>query len=201
MLKTETIIFFAVLSLAVFASFYLETPATEAKFPPKDEASIKIKKGSFVFVDNNKMTEESRSISSGSTIETTKTADAQILIGDAGTLQLEKRTRVRLNYTARETLVILENGCATLWVEAGMKGSIKTDDDEKSIENNRRKNSIEICSDKRIGGILLWNTLGATAAAAAAGGTTAAREPKASAGVFFPNPAVASASSTSDLQR
>lgn len=154
----------------------------------------------FLFVFNDEMRDERASIASGSRLETSAKAEASVLINGVGNLQLEKRTRVVLSYTERETSVILENGCATLWVEPGMKGSLKAKTEEKTIENNKRKNSIEICAEKGAGGVLLWSALGAGGLAALAGGT-AMSEKTAKDEVILLGGAVVSASNLRDLGR
>lgn len=189
---------FAGLFLISAAFFCLGFATADAKIsPPNDEARVIIKKDAAVFINGGKMTDENSSIASGSKLETSATAEAQVLIKGVGKLQLEKRTRVLLSYDERETSVYLETGCATLWVEPGMKGSLKAKDAEKTIENNRKTNSIEICADRRIGGILLWNAFGANSGTALIGGTTAAVV----GGVIVLQPGVGSASSVSDLGR
>ncbi len=102
-----------------------------------------------------------------------------------------------LNYDEHETGVFLETGCATLWVEPGMKGFLRAKDAEKKIEDNRNRNSIEICADRRIGGILLWNAFGMNGGSAALIGGTAAVV----SGVIVIQPGVGSASSVSDLRK
>jgi len=199
MFKTKVSILSAGLFLIGAAFFCLKFSTADAKMPlPKNDATVTTKKDSTVFINGDKMTDESRSIASGSTLETSATAEAQVLINGVGKLQLEKRTRVLLSYDERETSVFLETGCATLWVEPGMKGSLKAKDAEKKIENNRKTNSIEICADRRIGGILLWNAFGVNGGGTALVGGTAA---VVAGGVILIQPNVASASSVTDLRR
>ena len=198
MFKTKVSILFVGFVLIGAIFFLLKISPANAKIPPPvNGATVTIKKDAAVYINGDKMIEESSTISSGSKLETAATAEAQVLIGRVGRLQLEKRTRVLLNYDERETSVFLETGCATLWVEPGMKGLLKAKDAEKKIEDNRKRNSIEICADRRIGGILLWNAFGVNGGGAALIGGTAAVV----AGVIVIQPSVGSASSVSDLRK
>lgn len=184
--------------LTVAACVGLNFTRAQAKLPPKDEARVTIKKGSAVFINDAQITEINVPIASGSKLETSVKDEAAVLINGVGRLQLEKRTRVILNYTNRETSVFLENGCATLWVEPGMKGSLKSKTEEKLVENNKEVNSIEICADRRFGGILLWSALGAGGALASSFGSSAMEKPIEDE-VIITLPGVVSGSSLRDL--
>ena len=157
------LICFAVV-IGLSAAYFLRPDSSQARNSPETKAVVLVKEGSFVYVNEEKITSDAP-VSTGSIIQTSKSAGVEVTIGSIGDLLLEKKSKASLQYYGREANVILEEGCAILWLEAGMSGGIKTGGRQKYNRCCRLRTSIEACADRGAGGILLWS------AAIAGGGT------------------------------
>ena len=154
---------FIVLVIISGAGIYFVNSKTRAQELKVREAKLVLQSGSFVNINNKRVSTDTE-VPSGTLLETFDDKEVEVLINPVGKLVLAENSKALLTYNGTEAYVVLQKGCAVLYIEKAMTGSIKTDERTKTVSEAKERTSLEVCSEKRIGGVLLWSAVGAPAA-------------------------------------